>query len=67
MISTVSPALSPATLNSRFQAVGTWRVTTAAWWKSSPSGNAITAQDGTATSSAKPPGRLIPIMPVGPR
>ena len=30
MISTVSPALSSATLNSRFQAVGTWRMTTAA-------------------------------------
>jgi hypothetical protein len=31
MTSTVSPALSSATLNSRFQAVGTWRMTTAAW------------------------------------
>ncbi len=39
---------------------------TAAWWKSSPSGSSIAAQAGTATISAKPPGHLMPIMPVGP-
>ena len=36
MISTVSPFFSSATLNSRFQAVGTWRITTAASRKSRP-------------------------------
>ena len=66
MTSTVSPAFSSATLNSRFQAVGTWRITTAAWWKSSRPGSSIAAQAGTQTSSAKPPGRLMPIMPIGP-
>src|SRR5258707_11377890 len=38
---------------------------TAAAWKSSPSGSSTAAQAGTATISAKPPGRLMPIMPVG--
>src|SRR5207237_7618526 len=34
--------------------------------KSSLSGSSIAAQAGTATISAKPPSRLMPIIPVGP-
>ena len=55
-----------ATLHSRFQAVGQWRMTTAAEWKSSVSGTGSRAAAGTVMSSAKPPGRLMPIIPVGP-
>ena len=39
---------------------------TAASRKASPEGTATAMQAGTATSWAKPPGRLMPIMPVGP-
>src|SRR3954453_21075826 len=66
MTSTDSPGASSATLNNKFQAIGACRMTTAAARKSSPVGTATAAQEATQTSSAKPPGRLMPIMPSGP-
>ena len=66
MISTVSPYFSSATCMSRFHAVGTWRMTTAARESRDFAEWRTPAQAGTATSSAKPPGRLMPIMPCGP-
>ena len=42
-MSTLSPAFSLATLQSKFHAVGAWRMITAAWWKSSLSGTAMAA------------------------
>ena len=66
MIRTVSPGSSLAVLTRRFQAVGAWRMITAASLKASPAGTATAMQAGSATSCAKPPGRLMPIMPVGP-
>ena len=67
MISTVSPGFSLATLTSRFQAVGdvAHHHGGVAEIEARPARRTV-AQAGTQTSSAKPPGRLMPIMPSGP-